>query len=79
MSRLWIQYSYDDIENAPVIQTADSAEEAEECDGDVMDGCVWYHYRINGSKLINPFGPITFSSTLPDMMEKVTKAKEVLP
>lgn len=59
---LWIQYAYDDTDNAPVIQTAHSEKEAREDDEEVMSGCVWYRYDINGSDLVNKHGPFDFNN-----------------
>jgi IS1 family transposase len=63
-NQLWIQYAYDDETDAPVIQTADSEDEARECDDLVMDGCCWYCYNTVGGKLINGDGPHYFNQSL---------------
>ncbi len=59
---LWVQYAYDDTKDAPVIQTADSEEEAREEHETVMSGCCWYRYDIDaGNALVNPDGPHYFN------------------
>ena len=58
---LWVQYAYEDTLNAPIIQTADTEDEAREENETVMSGCCWYRYDIApGAKdgtLINENGP----------------------
>lgn len=55
--RKWIQYSYDDPDNAAILQVADSREEAEEDDELIMENCPWYSYKVDSSKLYDPKGP----------------------
>jgi hypothetical protein len=58
---LWVQYAYEDTLNAPIIQTADTEEEAREENETVMSGCCWYRYDIahgeGDGNLINEDGP----------------------
>ena len=66
MKHLWIQYTYDDPDNASVIQTADSEEEAREEDEIVTIGAPWYRYDIipkpdTDGTLANPDGPHYFN------------------
>jgi hypothetical protein len=68
---LWVQYAYEDTLNAPVIQTADTEEEAREENETVMSGCCWYRYEIapgeSDGNLINEDGPhyLTNATTEP--------------
>jgi len=58
VEKLWVQYGYDDTSEAPIIQTANTKEEATEEDELVMSGCCWYCYDVGpGNKLINEDGP----------------------
>ncbi len=58
---LWVQYAYEDTLNAPIIQTADTEEEAREENETVMSGCCWYRYEVisgeRDGKLVNGNGP----------------------
>lgn len=58
---LWVQYGYDDEKTAPIIQTANSEQEARDVDDTVMSGCCWYRYDIatgeRDGSLVNGTGP----------------------
>lgn len=63
---LWVQYAKDDPENASVMQTADSEDQAREDDDIFQYGLPWYRYDIApgggpDGALGNPNGPHYFS------------------
>ena len=62
---LWVQYGYPDTDNAPVLDTADTEEEAktENSNGKAP----WYRFEVSDSPkreetglLVNPSGPFFY-------------------
>lgn len=61
----WIQYSYEDTENAAILQTAESKKQARK-DDKIFPGNPWYQYDLVENKerqieAINERGPFYFN------------------